>query len=399
MIKSKHDDIDDPSEVLRMVRLTVKEANQRAQKLQNQTTQQLVQRVKDLKYWSSEIDRELLDLAEDNDDMQRYFRRLQTCMDVTQEALKINEQCFAVRRKRVQVDSADRVDKALAKERDTIHDGMRQMKEFNSIIEKQIEINESAKNRLNRDFTLKQEAITLDHRSAALGTQPKYQKRTIDGNFEIRDGVPLQRMSEYGEWVENTSANLNQSAKARARSRKIVQKMVQSIKEVAQSLRQEATVVEGTLKDSIRVWSEWRDMLQGQVAEKDKEIKIADSAINEIQLSLKLKGSPLQLALTRQNQRGLRPGIELCNDKAQHALQIELNNLKASMLSLEHQLDKAKDSRRKMDNDRYRLQRKFEICQQNVIVDNEVLRNIRSLYPQEIQLSGFLVNDTLKHSK
>lgn len=40
----------------------------------------------------------------------------------------------------------------------------------------------------------------------------------------------------------------------------------------------------------------------------------------------------------RQNQRGLRPGIELCNDKAQHALQAELNNLKTSMLSLEHQL-------------------------------------------------------------
>ncbi|CEF64274.1 AT25102p [Strongyloides ratti] len=399
MIKNKHDDIDDPAEVLKIVRLTVKEANQRAQKLQNQTTQQLVQRVKDLKYWSSEIDRELLDLAEDNEDMQRYFRRLLTCMDVTQEALKVNEQCFAVRRKRVHVDSADHVDKALAKEKDTIHDGMRQMKEFNSIIEKQIEINESAKNRLNRDFMLKQEAITLDHRSAALGIQKTYNKRMVDGNFEIRDGVPLQRMSEYGEWVENTSANLNQSAKARARSRKIIQKMVQSIKEVAQALRQEATAVEGTLKDSIRLWSEWRDMLQGQVAEKDKEIKIADSAINEIQLSLKLKGSPLQLALTRQNQRGLRPGIELCNDKAQHALQIELNNLKASMLSLEHQLDKAKDSRRKMDNERYRLQRKFEICQQNAIIDNEVLRNIRSLYPQEIQLSGFLVNDTLKNLK
>lgn len=40
----------------------------------------------------------------------------------------------------------------------------------------------------------------------------------------------------------------------------------------------------------------------------------------------------------RQNQRCLRPGIELCNDKAQHALQAEINNLKTSMLSLDHQL-------------------------------------------------------------
>lgn len=45
-----------------------------------------------------------------------------------------------------------------------------------------------------------------------------------------------------------------------------------------------------------------------------------------------------EVALSRQTQRGLRPGIELCNDKAQHALHAELMNLKSSLLSLEHQL-------------------------------------------------------------
>lgn len=37
--------------------MAVKEANNRALRMQTQTTQQLVQRVKDLKYWSGEIDR------------------------------------------------------------------------------------------------------------------------------------------------------------------------------------------------------------------------------------------------------------------------------------------------------------------------------------------------------
>lgn len=39
--------------------MAVKEANHRALRMQSQTTQQLVQRVKDLKYWSGEIDRYL----------------------------------------------------------------------------------------------------------------------------------------------------------------------------------------------------------------------------------------------------------------------------------------------------------------------------------------------------
>lgn len=133
-------------------------------------------------------------------------------------------------------------------------------------------------------------------------------------------------------------------------------------------------------------------------------MKIADAACHEIQYSLSVSGSPLQVALMRQNQRSLRPGIELCNDKAQHALQLELNNLKSGMLSLEHQLDKAKESRRKLDGERYRIERKLEICQQSLLflitinktsyldvaIDYEVLRQIRTTYPQEIQLSGFL---------
>ena len=71
-----------------------------------------------------------------------------------------------------------------------------------------------------------------------------------------------------------------------------------------------------------------------QVNGKDKEIKNADGAIEEISFSLKQKSGPLQVALSRQNQRGLRPGIELCNDKAQHALHQELMMLKGTFLSL-----------------------------------------------------------------
>lgn len=75
-----------------------------------------------------------------------------------------------------------------------------------------------------RDWTLKQEAIALDHRSAAMGTDVKLAARTPDGDrLEYRDGAPLHRMSEYPEWVENTAINLNQAARARVHSRKITQ--------------------------------------------------------------------------------------------------------------------------------------------------------------------------------
>uniref|UniRef100_A0AC34FZI3 Uncharacterized protein n=1 Tax=Panagrolaimus sp. ES5 TaxID=591445 RepID=A0AC34FZI3_9BILA len=99
------EEYEDPAEVLRMARLAVKG-------------------------------------KEDNDDLQRYFRKLRTCAAITQDALKCNEACNAVRRKRIHVDANDRVDSALGKEKDTIGDCNKQMREFSAIIDRQIEIND-----------------------------------------------------------------------------------------------------------------------------------------------------------------------------------------------------------------------------------------------------------------
>lgn len=50
-----------------------------------------------------------------------------------------------------------------------------------------------------------------------------------------------------------------------------------------------------------------------------------------------------------------------------------------------------------MEGDRDKLQRKFEICEQNLAIDYEIVRVIRSGYPQEIQLAGFVLSETKLH--
>ncbi|KAF8384431.1 hypothetical protein PRIPAC_73573, partial [Pristionchus pacificus] len=395
---SNQEKYDDPLQIVRHARAAVKEANARAVRMQNQTTQQLQQRVKDLKYWSNEIDRELQDMKDENEDLVRCYRRLGLCIEITGKAARCNESCFAVRRKKVQIGDvgSDRVDQELHKEKEMVTDSTKQMKELGAIIERQLETNQATRKAMIRDLTLKQEAISLDNRSVTMGSEAvKNSLRTPDGDrLEYRDGAPLQRMSEYQEWIENTANNLNYSAKARVNSRKIGQKMLSVLRELAQQMRNEAIAIESLLKDSIRTWTEWRDTLQAQVAGKDKEMRSADAAIDEITFSLKQKGGPLQVALNRQSQRGLRPGIELCNDKAQHALHQELMMLKSSLLALENQLDKAKESRKRLAAERDRLKGKLEICEQNLVIDNEILRVIRSTFPHEIQLSGFLLSET-----
>ncbi|CAI4225940.1 unnamed protein product [Auanema sp. JU1783] len=401
MSRSKRDVYEDPNDIVRMARLSVKEANMRAIRMQGMTTQQLVQRIKDLKYWSNEIDRELQDLKEENEDLVRSYRRLQLCVEISAKAAKCNDVSVATRRKKVQVgdQSNDRIDLELQKEKDLIDESLRTLKDVGHNVERQIEHNQDARRNLLRDLTLKQEAIVLDNKSASMGHDGRSAvDRTPDGDrLDYRDGLPLQRMSEYNEWIENTGQNLNFSARARVSSRKLAQKLANISREVAQQLRSEAIAIEALLKDSVRNWQEWRNSLHAQVVGKDKDIKAADGAIEEISISLRQKSGPLQVALSRQSQRCLRPGIELCNDKAQYALQQELNMLKTTFLSLENQLDRAKESRKKLEADRHRLQRKLEICEQNLSIDNEILRAIRSTFPHEIQLSGFVLSETKEH--
>lgn len=103
-------------------------------------------------------------------------------------------------------------------------------------------------------------------------------------------------------------------------------------------MRTESTNVESQLRDSCKMWTEWRDRLVIQLNTKQKELRSADIAIDEIQHAIRLKSAPLQVALNRQNQRRLRPGVEQCLDKAQHALHHELIAIKSTLLDLDHQL-------------------------------------------------------------
>lgn len=99
----------------------------------------------------------------------------------------------------------------------------------------------------------------------------------------VAEPWPLQRMSDYQEWVENTAHNLNQAAKARAKSRKLIQvwrgkgkkldgmdgrdiqRMLSHAKEMARQLRVAANAVDAAVKESMRHWTEWRDAVGAQV--------------------------------------------------------------------------------------------------------------------------------------
>lgn len=255
-----------------------------------------------------------------------------------------------------------------------------------------------------RDLTLKQEAITMDHKSVAMADGEKA-IRTPDGDrLEYRDGAPLQRMSEYNEWIENTGQNLNYAARSRVQSRKIAQVRMETplggtviveIQPTQKSLPSTGKSLlpfnfhpsshlhccfkfpsipetlaipprnrpsspyrsdycrrssEGFCQKLARMerqsprsgrrqgqgdqssgWSDRRDLFQ---FETERRTTPGDSG------DFFYCRKEIQVALSRQTQRGLRPGIELCNDKAQHALQQELSMLKSTFLSLQNQLGK-----------------------------------------------------------
>lgn len=78
-----------------------------------------------------------------------------------------------------------------------------------------------------------------------------------------------------------------------------MQKIVIALREMAQQMRTQALQVEATLRDSSKTILEMRDSHNAQVIAKEKEIKLADAAISEIQYALRQKGGPLQVIIFR----------------------------------------------------------------------------------------------------
>ncbi|VDQ00694.1 unnamed protein product [Trichobilharzia regenti] len=127
------------------------------------------QRIKDIQYWKSEVNKKLQDVTEETDVLDEYFIRLKKTLEATEEPLHIAQQCLLSREKRTGIDLVhDDAQKELIKEVEVFKGAQGVLQKAIEQAKEQLRLNRKAIYNLKRDSSDKLEAQRIDEYALSL---------------------------------------------------------------------------------------------------------------------------------------------------------------------------------------------------------------------------------------
>ncbi|XP_023348571.1 tektin-3 [Eurytemora carolleeae] len=265
----------------------VEDRDRRTVRSQDDATNRLNERTRDVNTWKRELQRELDLLKREDQLLAEASRQLEHAIQQSKRPEEVVHICKTAREYRVGIDQVkDNVEIALdteARELKRVHEGMRQHQE---LAVAQITSNEMIMMALKQDLQRKSTAIEIDTTCFELNTNSH--------EIAIHPGINQADITKSSpqSWVKYSDKNIEDSTNA----------------------RKAAFKTNRNLKERILETEESQHLLQNHLELTLSEISELDKHIQILKESLRAKEPPLKLAETRLEFRTHRPDIEACND-------------------------------------------------------------------------------------
>ena len=131
--------------------------------VQQDVSNRLGDRVRDIREWKEELKTELEKNEEETEHLEEAKRHLDYSYTQSKRPLQVNIECMSHRENRVGIDQVkDMVDSNLKKENDNIRKYQQLMKVLIEKVEKQIQNSKEAQDAINKDLSMKDEAFGID---------------------------------------------------------------------------------------------------------------------------------------------------------------------------------------------------------------------------------------------
>jgi len=363
-----------------------KEITEKTIALQRISTERLKRRGKDIYYWMKELERVITDMREETRLLEQMRIRTENSIRATADLiLHIVNECLRRRLSRIGIDlTRDDVEEELQKERDLVLKAQMRLEEFAAQIRDQIGKNRASKERLEREWSDKQQSFRIDDSNSRL----KPDNPTLlnyAGVARFQEG-----MTPIREWEEMTQRNMEEAERERVSSCKLRQLVPELLKSIACKLRAQADNVESAMSRRIAETQAQKARLEHQLKLVLDEMVKAEKAIEDIKRAMKGEpiNSALKLAQTRLYNRTFRPNVELTRDCPQFALIEEVGEIARSQSAIEAQLRNAEDALHKLRQIRIDLEKEIAVKDNTLVIDRERCQYIRAFWPSVVTLIG-----------
>ncbi|KAG8035427.1 hypothetical protein G9C98_006873 [Cotesia typhae] len=354
----------------------IKEAEERVDEGQRDSSRMLGQRVKEIEFWERELVNELDRIIIGNKKMQECMRTLQRAIQDVEIPLSITQECLYHRESRRGIELIhDEPEKALLNEVETIRNCRKKLEVFTDKCKEQLANGRAIQYEIEKDIDNKKLALGIDSMCHQLNNYSRGLQ--YYGGIEEYDSINVDGKS----WSEASDAFIKKSQIIRAQSGQLINEIDNVINEVAQKSWKAWDYTNNTFSRRIHEILEAKNKLLVHLNNVQNEIFLVEKNIEQIKKAVEDKAMTMKVAHTRLEARIHRPHAELCRDAAQLRIVEEIDTIRSVIDSLHKRLLECEAQQNQLLRSRSELENDLKAKMDALFIDREKCMSLRRSYP------------------
>ncbi|XP_070811167.1 tektin-4 [Pituophis catenifer annectens] len=355
-----------------------------AQRTQEDSTAKVGQRLQDIHFWKSELQREIEDLVAETDQLAAQKLRLERAIDATEVPYSIATDNLQCRERRQHPDLVrDQVEVELLKETELIRNIQELLKRTVKQAVNQMQLNRDHKQVCEMDWSDKVETYNIDEKCG------RYSNQSTNIQFHPSSSKFEDSASTPETWAKHSHDNIYRAERERLASINLRALVDNILHDTAEDLRMQFDVVNQAFAKRCEELEDAKHKMEHSLQKTLQEIGHQEHNIEALKQAIKDKETPLKVAQTRLYDRSFRPNIDLCRDTAQFRLISEVEELTESIDSLKKKLLESEQSLRNLEDSRMHLEKEIAVKTNSLFIDRQKCMAHRTKYPTILKLAGY----------
>jgi len=341
-------------------------------KTQGVVNKKLEQRLKDIDFWKSELDRQYKETEGGIENLIAYKQRLENALEASLVPLHIATECLRNREKRLSIDLVhDEVEVQLLKEIEVIAGVQSLLKRTLEQATEQIRLLRSANYHLGKDIKDKFSALRIDSTCSSLDNM------TPSTYFAPNSVKVASNSVTPEEWEVFSNKNVLKAEGERNSSVTLTSMIEEILQETFDDQQKQCENVNLAFAKRIEETEKAKAKLEDHLDKVKLEISDMEANINELHRAIAEKQQPMKVAQTRLDTRLTRPNIELCRDQVQYKLINEVGEISHNVERLKEMLDNSEDSFKSLIRRQLNLEEDIKVKENTLLIDRNQNMRLR----------------------
>ncbi|XP_033921547.1 tektin-4 [Melopsittacus undulatus] len=355
-----------------------------AQRAQQSSTAALGQRLQDIHFWKSELQRQIEDLDAETSLLAAQKLRLERALDATAVPYAIATDNLQCRERRQSPDLVnDEVEQELLKEAELIRNVQELLKRTLSQAANQMRLNRDHKEICEMDWSDKVETYNIDDKCG------RYSNESTNIQFHPSSVKYEESASTPETWPKFSHDNIYRAEREKLASINLRALIDSILHDVSEDLRRQCAAVNEAFVRRCEELDDAKHNLEHHLKNVLKAIGNQEANIAALKKAIKDKEAPMKVAQTRLYDRSFRPNVELCRDEAQFRLISEVEELTETIESLKRKLLESEQSLKNLEDTRMDLEKEIAVKTNSIFIDRQKCMAHRMHYPVVLKLAGY----------